>query len=218
MLSCSKSVIFILIFTLLSTYCVAQKITPFASWNYNDLRRANTGKELKELSFQEKKVIFYINLARMNGKLFANTYLKDYIDEVRIPKNKFYRSLIKDLKELPQMEPLTPQDDLIKESIKHAKEMGKSGKKGHRSSDAESFAERMKMFNEKYKKIKESNQYGFPDALSIVVDLLIDDGQESVRHRKMLLDPELQFIGVGIRSHKKYMINTSILLANELVN
>lgn len=218
MLSCSKSVIFILIFTLLSTYCVAQKITPFASWNYNDLRRANTGKELKELSFQEKKVIFYINLARMNGKLFANTYLKDYMDEVRIPKNKFYRSLIKDLKELPQMEPLIPQDDLIKESIKHAKEMGKLGKKGHRSSDAESFTERMKKFNEKFDKIKESNQYGFPDALSIVVDLLIDDGQESVRHRKMLLDPELQFIGVGIRSHKKYMINTSILLANELVN
>ncbi|MBI2279867.1 MAG: hypothetical protein HYU68_04150, partial [Bacteroidetes bacterium] len=101
---------------------------------------------------------------------------------------------------------------LFNEAIKHAKEMGRLGKKGHRSGEFESFGERMKPLEKKFTKVKESNQYGFPDALSIVVDLLIDDEQESLRHRKMLLDPELTHVGVGIRAHKKFMINTSILL------
>lgn len=218
MLSRSKSVIFMLLFTLLGMQGFTQKITPFSTWSHNDLRIANKGKSFKELSFQEKKVIFYINLARMNGELFAATYLKDYMEDVKVPKNKYYRSLIKTFKEQPRMEPLIPKEDLIKECIHHAKEMGRIGKKGHRSSDAKSFAERIKKFKKNYAKIKESNQYGYPDALSIVVDLLIDDDQESLRHRKMLLDPTLEFIGVGIRNHKKYRINTSILLANQLKN
>jgi uncharacterized protein YkwD len=136
------------------------------------------------------------------------------MDDVRIPKNKYYRSLITMLKEQEAMPPLEPKDDLIAEAIKHSREMGRTGKKGHRSSNAESFAERMEKFKPQYTKIKESNQYGYPDALSIVIDLLIDDDQESLRHRKMLLDPELKYIGVGIRNHKKFRINTSVLLAN----
>jgi len=216
MLSYSKSVIFAVFFIFIGVSSYSQKITPFSTWGTNDLRIANSGKVFKDLSFQEKKVIFYINLARMNGELFAATYLKDYMDDVRVPKNKYYRSLVKTLKDQPKMEPLIPKADLIKECIHHAKEMGRSGKKGHRSNSAESFSERIQKFKKRYNKIKESNQYGFPDALSIVVDLLIDDDYESLRHRKMLLDPELEFIGVGIRNHKKYMINTSILLANEL--
>ena len=214
MLSYLKSIFLILSFACFGQQYFAQKITPFSSWDAHNLRKANSAKDSKDLSFQEKKVIFYINLARMDGELFSKTYLKDYMDDVRIPKNKYYRSLITMLKEQEAMEPLEPKDDLIAEAIKHSKEMGRTGKKGHRSADAKSFAERMEKFKPEYNKIKESNQYGFPDALSIVVDLLIDDDQESLRHRKMLLDPELKFIGVGIRNHKKFRINTSVLLAN----
>ena len=147
----------------------------------------------------------------MNGQLFAETYLKDYIEDVRVPKNKYYRSLVKTLREQEPISPLQPEDDLIKEAINHAKEMGKTGKKGHRSASQKGFSERMAPFKLKYKKMKESNQYGTPDALGIVIDLLIDDDQESLIHRKTLLNKELQYIGTGIRSHKKYQINTSIL-------
>lgn len=214
MLSHFKS-IFLSAFLLLTIQSFfGQKITPFSTWDGQDLRKANSARDIKEMSVQEKKVVFYINLVRMDGKLFAETYLKDYMDDVRIPKNKYYRSLISTLKEQEKINLLTPKDDLIDEAIKHSKEMGRSGKKGHRSADAKSFSERMEKFKSNYTKIKESNQYGYPDALSIVIDLLIDDDQESLRHRKMLLDPELKFIGVGIRNHKKYQINTSILLAN----
>lgn len=209
-----KSVIYILSLTL-SSGIFAQKITPFDTWRANDLNIANSAKELKELSFEEKKVIFYINLARINGALFVSTYLSDYMDDMKVPKNKFYKSLVKTLKEQPQLNKLVPNKELIDECIRHAKDMGRLGKKGHRSGNAESFGERMNSFNNKFDRVKESNQYGFADALSIVVDLLIDDEQESLRHRKMLLDPSAEFIGVGIRAHKKYMINTSILVGSE---
>lgn len=199
-----------------ATTVFAQKITPFSTWKSSDLKRANTAKSLKNVSFQEKKVIYYINLARINGELFAKTYLKDYMDDVRIPKNKYYRSLVKTLKEQESLPPLQPQDDLFKEAVKHAKEMGKTGKKGHRSGN-KGFEERMEKYLKKYSRMKESNQYGFPDALSIVIDLLIDDGKESLIHRRTLLNKKLVYIGVGIRAHKEYRINTCLLFAGELI-
>ena len=214
MLSYLKPGIFTLISFFFALQISAQKITPFSTWNGNDLSKANSAKHFKDLSFQEKKVIFYINLARMDGPLFAKTYLKDYMEDVRVPKNKYYKSLIAHLKEQGKLPPLIPKEDLNSEAIKHAKEMGKTGKKGHRSSDAKSFTERMEKFKPKYTKIKESNQYGYPDALSIVVDLLIDEDHDSYRHRKMLLHKDLKYIGVGIRNHKKFRINTSVLIAN----
>ena len=186
-------------------------------WKTKDLTIANSGRKIKGLSFQEKKVIFYINLARMNGKLFVETYLKDYMEDVRVPKNKYYRSLIKTLKEQKALPPLLPQDDLIKEAVKHAKEMGRTGKKGHRSASHKSFEERMRSFRLKYNKMKESNQYGFPDALGIVIDLLIDDDQESLIHRRTLLNKDLHYVGVGIRAHKKWQVNTSLLFGGVLI-
>ncbi len=207
----------VLLFVVINLTVFAQKITPFQSWKTKDLAKANSARTFKDVSFQEKKVIFYINLARMNGGLFVDTYLKDYREDVRIPKNKYYRSLVKTLQEQESLPPLQPQEDLFKEAIKHAKEMGRLGKKGHRSANHKSFDERMKKFRKKYDKVKESNQYGFPDALSIVIDLLIDDNKESLIHRKTLLHKNLKYIGVGIRSHKMYQINTSLLFGGKLI-
>ncbi|MCB0402109.1 MAG: hypothetical protein KDD41_08500 [Flavobacteriales bacterium] len=196
----------------------AQKITPFSSWTSNELKDANTGKYIKELSFQEKKIIFYVNLARMDGKRFAETYLKDYVEDERIPKNKYYRSLVKTLNEQPPLPILHFEEDLYKEAEKHAKEMGKTGKKGHRSAGHKSFEERMEKHRERYSKLKEVNQYGYPDALSIVVDLLIDDDKESLIQRKTLLNEDFRYIGVAIRAHKEYTVNTSFLLGGALLS
>ena len=75
----------------------------------------------------------------------------------------------------------------------------------------------MEPFKLKYKKMKENNQYGTPDALGIVIDLLIDDDQESLIHRKTLLHKDLFYIGTGVRSHKKWKINSCLLLGGVLI-
>jgi hypothetical protein len=182
-------------------------------WDNNTLKQANTAIKYEGLTFQEKKIIYYINLVRMNGPLFAETYLKDYLQDWKVPRTKYVRSLIKTLKELPPLPPLQPADDLIKEAKKHAKEMGKSGKKGHRSIDGKGYSERIAILKEKYTKVKELNQYGLPEALEIVIDLLLDEQVESLTHRKALLTPEYKYIGVGLTYHKKWGTNCSILLA-----
>lgn len=212
----SRFFLFILILSF-GTNIFSQKITPFKSWNKGILAKANSARNNEDLSFQEKKVVFYINLARINGPLFSETYLKDYMEDVRIPKNKYYRSLVKTLKEQEILSPLQPQSDLIKEAMKHAKEMGRTGKKGHRSANHKSFEERTKKLRFKYKKVKENNQYGYPDALSIVIDLLIDDDKESLIHRRTLLHEDLKYVGVGLRAHKKYQVNTSLIFGGEII-
>ncbi|GAB4257099.1 MAG: hypothetical protein Kow0079_14240 [Vicingaceae bacterium] len=207
--------IFIL-FLLFSKILTAQIIAPYEAWDTKQLKACNTGKYNKELSHQERQVIYYINLARVNGPLFAKTFLKDVVENEKIPKNKYYRSLVKTLNELPPLKPLQPQDDLIKEAIKHARDMGKTGRKGHVDNKGNTFIVRMKPFYEKYTKLKECNQYGDSDPLLIVIHLLIDDDLESLSHRKSLLHEELEYIGVGVRAHKKYLINCSILMAGGL--
>lgn len=178
---------------------------------------ANTGKSLNSLTTREKKVILLINLARMNGELFVENYLNEYVKKNKVRKNKYYKSLVNTLNQQASLPALQPQNDLIEESINHAKELGYSGKIGHRSRNL-SFAERMSRFNDKYKKVKEVNQYGDLDALSIVVHLLIDDDKKSLIQRKKILNKEAKYIGVGCRAHKVYRINTTILLGNGLVN
>lgn len=195
----------------------ANKLNPQSS-DTPTISQANTAKHYKGLSFQERKVIFYINLARMDGKMFARTYLADYVKEYRVPKNKYYKSLVKKLNEMKALPPLVPKEDLVAEAVKHATEMGKSGRKGHRSADHKGFIERMEPFNKKYAKMKECNQYGYPEAIEIVIDLLIDDDNEGLTHRKALLHKDLKYVGIGIRAHKKWKINSSILFGGELLS
>ena len=45
---------------------------------------------------------------------------------------------------------------------------------------------------------------------------LIDDGLNSRKRRKMLLDGKYKYIGVGIAPHKIYSMITVILLAEEV--
>ena len=53
-------------------------------WDADVFNRANTAKDVSYLSDDEKSVICLCNLARLNGKLFANTYLRDYVAEKSI--------------------------------------------------------------------------------------------------------------------------------------
>ena len=41
------------------------------------LKAANTAEDASYLSKEEKLVVYYMNLARMDGKMFIETYLKD---------------------------------------------------------------------------------------------------------------------------------------------
>lgn len=189
------------------------------AWSKITLEKSNTAKEAAYLSVQEKSIIYYINLARMNPALFESDYLRKYLVKFGVTdknSNPWIRSLQGELKYLKPMNPIKPQKDLSFTAQKHAKDMGLNGKSGHKSSTGKSYKDRMKSISKKYYENFENCQYGLGDPLEIVIDLLIDDGEEGLAHRKSLLNPSIQYIGPAIHPHIVYKFNSVIELGGRL--
>lgn len=177
----------------------------FKEWDKAKLKKANTAFNTVYLSTDEKKVVYYVNLARINGKLFADTWLRAYVDSGYANKrNKYVKSLFKDLYKLTELPCLYPEKDLYKAALYHARDMGKTGKVSHNSSNGKSFPERLKWYIPKTYTIGENCDYGNNSPLEIVMRLLIDKGVASLGHRKNILDADFEKIGVSIQPHKVY--------------
>jgi uncharacterized protein YkwD len=184
-----------------TTQITQQEKYPFSKWDETTKQKANTAKNATYLSEQEKETIYLMNLARLNGKLFAETYVQEYIDnpENKIKKNQYTSSLISDLKNHKGAEPLLPQQDLFNCAKNHAEETGKKGTMGH-----ENYSKRFKQFAPRYKYTGENCDYGNSKALDIVMSLLIDDNVPDKGHRKNILKKEYLSVGVSIQPHKKW--------------
>lgn len=91
-------------------YSQEEKYT-FSKWDDVTKNKANTAKNFNYLSEKEKKIIYLMNLARMNGSLFAETFVQEYIDnpENGVEINEYVLSLINDLKKIKKLVPLYPQ-------------------------------------------------------------------------------------------------------------
>lgn len=158
-----------------------------SAWNDSKYLSANTAKNEKYLTPDEKQVYYYLNLVRMNPKLFADTYLKN----LKNSDDRYESSLYKELQNLNPLPLLMPDRKLYESARCHAEESGKRGYVGH---------ERFKC-KEDY--MGECIYYGETDALGIVTELLVDKGVESLGHRKIMLD-NFTRLGVSIKPHKTY--------------
>jgi len=151
----------------------------------------------------EKDVIYYTNLARMNPKLFGETYLKSYLDSSK-ESDSYTTSLISELKTKKPMPPFIPAKDLYDEAYKHAVDMGNSGKIGHNTSTGGSYMTRIKNLRKEYMTLAENCDYNFNTALDIAIGLMIDEGVPDHGHRANMFDSKLTSIGVSFKPHKKY--------------
>jgi uncharacterized protein YkwD len=177
---------------------------PFDKWDAATLEKANTAKDAVGYSAEEKKVVFYTNLSRLNPELFAKTYFQKYMDSTKTKEKSNTRSLKNDLTtKYKPMDVLTIKEDLSAEAKDHAEDSGKKGNLGHFTSDGKSYDFRMKKFKGVYTTTAENCDYGNKDGLSIVIHLLIDEGQGTIEHRKTIMDKNLKYLGVSIQPHKK---------------
>lgn len=177
---------------------------PFDKWDAATLESANTAKDAAGYSDEEKKVVYYTNLARLNPDLFAKTFFQKYMDSTKTKETSFTRSLKNDLTtKYKPMGVLTVKEDLTEEARGHAEDSGKKGNMGHFTSDGKSYEFRMKKYKGTYKGTAENCDYGYKDGLSVVMRLLIDEGQGTIEHRKNIMDKNLTYIGVAIKQHKK---------------
>ncbi|OFY83889.1 MAG: hypothetical protein A3F72_07780 [Bacteroidetes bacterium RIFCSPLOWO2_12_FULL_35_15] len=184
----------ILIFISTANIVVAQK-----TWDLKTLEKANTAKNISYLTTQEKKVIQYCNLVRLNPKLFLETFVKEYLDSTK-ENNNYTGSLIKTLRFAKSTGLLYPSEKLYALAKEHAIDFGKKGKTGHADFDKRF----MKFTKECDCAIGENCDYGSNNALDIVMSLLIDADVPDLGHRENILDPEYKNIGVSIQEHKKY--------------
>ena len=168
-----------------------------AKWDPGILSKANTGVNTEYLNDEEKMVIFITNLARINGSLFIETILEPYLQEK--PKSRFTKSLYKELNKVNNLQPLQPESDLYKIALGHAEKTGRKGSLGH-----EGFEKRFKPLMTKYNMVAENCAYGFEKGFDNALQLLIDEGVPGLGHRKNMLNPEFNSIGVSIKPHKTY--------------
>jgi hypothetical protein len=84
-----------------------------AQSRYNNIppglyQKANTAKSVDYMSQDEKDVVLYMNLARINGKWFVKNIIEKHSDFTQNEQKSYVKSLISDLKKTKKLTPLSP--------------------------------------------------------------------------------------------------------------
>jgi len=201
-----NSAMFILLL-FVSSFGFGQTSDFFALWPDTVLAKANSAKDVDYMNDNEKEAVMWTNLVRINPALFCDTYLKDYLKENGLKKDKAIRDLMSELKETSPRSILQPHPRLTEFAREHAKDMGESGRTGHRTSSGESYSSRVSHMTDVFSHINENCNYGNALGKDAVMDLLIDRNVPNVGHRKNILDPNMGFIGIAIEPHKRWRHN-----------
>lgn len=177
--------------------------------NAQELSTATTADYL---TAEEKEVIRLVNEVRTQPAAFAKKYLEN-----RQREGAYAKECYEELLAWAPQKALLPSKALSLAAKDHAQDMGVSGRTGHVSTKGESATLRVQRygtFTGRYNGPWENCSYGFDDPLAIVLQLLIDDGVPSRGHRKNIMQPAINYIGVSIQPHKSYRFNCVMDLAD----
>lgn len=170
-----------------------------------EIKAADTAANVGYLTEEEKKVILFTNLARLDGKRFADDFGEKYIEITGLASsNSYVISFYNDLSSVKNLQMLETAQALCEAAAYHAEDMGRNGITGHDSSDGTSFGDRIKRFFPEAGYWSENCSYGSYNNIAIVVvmQLLIDKDVPSLGHRKNILNEEMTHVGVAIRAHQ----------------
>lgn len=174
-----------------------------SEWRNPKYNIAYTAQNTDYLTENEKLVYYYLNLARLNPPLFAETFLIKYTkwnSHEDLSLSSYYAgSLYKTMKNMQPVGVLSPQKNLFESARCHAISSGKKGYVGH---------ERLPNAGCQSKFSGECCSYGQFDALEIVMQLLVDSGVPSLGHRKICLSGSYKTLGTSVQPHKTYRFNS----------
>lgn len=168
----------------------------YSQWTDDEIYNANTGATASVLTKEEKKVVVYVNLARLYPKKFLQMVVKNYERPsgfTTIDKgSRYYTSLVSTLSYMHSTYALNFDISMYYYAKCWAEEMGRKGIIGHnRISCIDGY-------------FSECCQYGYSLGRDIVFALLLDEGVPSLGHRTNLLENRPRCIGVKISSHSQY--------------
>jgi uncharacterized protein YkwD len=177
-----------------------------SKWPADSLQMANTAGHTATLSPEEKKLVQLVNLARMDGNAFMKRIAMPYIKANDKDDDEYVEGLYADLRKTKGLHLLKPLETLHKSAAHHATDMGTKGQLGHDSSDGTTFTMRIHKFH-KPVTVSENINYGYSDAVSILMEMLIDEGVTDRTHRHNILGKTFNHIGVSIKPHKMMEFN-----------
>jgi uncharacterized protein YkwD len=180
----------------------AQYFTPdLTNWDYETL------KKIKKASFhplcgrKSNNVVFYTNMARVDGKKFVSTVLRPYLELVGdTAYSPFLQSLINQLNSKKNQPPLKHNLWLEMMAKSYATRAGREGITGH-----DRFDQRFQLLTSLRKTVGENCSYGKYAPVEVVVQLLIDEDVPNLGHRRNILSNTFKKIGVGFAPHKSFL-------------
>lgn len=188
-------------------------------WTQEELDNANTAKDVRYLNDEEKKIVFYMNLARTDGKKFFDTYFQDFVDAYNVDmqrysnyddlkvnrRDKYYRGLEQDMRDIKGLPLFVPDETLTFVAQQHGKDLSKNNIAGHNSSDGRTVKDRISKYYPR-RAMGENLAFGFSKGLANVCMLLLDKNVPDLGHRKTILGTtyQLREVGVNIRTHPGY--------------
>ena len=159
------------------------------------------------------KLLNLVNACRTQPKEFLNDYVLPYLEMHKEENTSYAKSLIRELKSMKPISPLKETSDLKKMASDYALYMGNKGLFGHKQTDL-----RFKANSIHYEFIGENCSYGFNESMEILMQLLIDEDESDLGHRKNILNPNFQYIGIAIAPHKKLTWNCVMEFGGTILN
>jgi len=148
---------------------------------------------------EEKNMIIWLNLARMNPLKFYKVveFYANVKYGVKYKSNSYVKSLMTHLKKMKPIGALHPDKQMHDLALCWAKEAGVKGYIGHnRKKCPKGYMAECCSYNSK------------DDGFYHVFQLLVDEGVKDLGHRKIMLDAKYTLVGVSIQPHKKYGKNS----------
>jgi uncharacterized protein YkwD len=172
----------------------------------------NTAAKEFYLSEDEKYVVALCNLVRFDARSFIQEVILPAGFDTSVVEMK---SLLADLKRQKSLFPLMPAFSLYKSAFVHAKDMGSSGMSGHISSNGKTFQERVQQFFPNSPGLAENYYQGSGSPVEIVMDFLLEKGENGKSYRQNLLSEEVHYIGLSIQPHRTKCTNAVLDFAKK---
>ena len=190
-------------------FCFSQTYISFDSFfSKKEQKIANTASKIYYLKKAEKQVFYYLNLVRVNPKLFAQTFLLKNKDNIDCLSD--YNSLYRELMNMSPLKPVHFDEEFYIHAKCHAIQSGKLDYVGHNRKNGSGCDPIVS--NHSW---GECCYYGENDPLVIVLELLVDCNYPDLGHRKIMLSEKFKSMGVFIAPHKSYNYNTVLDFKDE---
>jgi uncharacterized protein YkwD len=154
---------------------------------------------LQKRPVPEQEAFYWVNLLRKDPASFCKHYIEPFLLQFPSLNGSEAESLRAELRALAPLGQIAPAAYVQKEAERHALDLAQRQKTiSHQSSDGRTFAQRMA--DAGIKNCAGENVFlGEEDALKALILLLIDQGIPNLGHRKALLNPTFNVMGVSFK-------------------